>query len=192
MSLFSNKDIDTAVDLQASTGKGKACRVNGQLQYVSGERLDLIREVIGSIAPGDIIDFETHGAWSNIELLEYILMLTGPATVYFATWSIAPEAITRFTGWRESGQITELFALLDKGIRNRKPEIYQLANAAFPALKYSDVHAKATVIKNDQYTILLKGSANYTKNPRLETGMIICNKELGDSNIAWILKEIYK
>jgi len=183
--LFSNSDIEI-LSPGETAGAASAAGVAAVQQYVTGETLDLIGKTIGSLRPGESIFFKTDGAWSNIELLEFILMQTGPADVYFTTWSISSEAIARFTSWRQQGIINNLVTILDTGIRNRKPEIYQQALGAFPVLKMAACHAKVTVIRSTRHEITLMGSANYTKNPRIETGMITWDKTLAEENISWI------
>lgn len=188
--LFSNQDIQTPV-AAAHTGSAEASTLCLANTFASGERLELIRNTINGLQPGCNVFFKTDGAWSNIELLEYLLELSGPANIYFSTWSISSEAITRFTQWEQSGAITGIFGILDAGLRNRKPDIYQQATGAFKVLKLSHIHAKVTVISSDTHNIVLMGSANYTRNPRIEAGMIIWNDELAQANIKWILEEIY-
>lgn len=190
MKLFKNSDIDVATPGtgESHSPKATASSIAIDNSFATGASLDLIETTIGQLRPGASIFFKTDGAWSNIELLEYILAQTGPADVYFTTWSISAEAITRFTSWQQRGVINDLVAILDSGIRNRKPEIYQQATGAFRKLKTAACHAKVTVIRSDNHHITLMGSANYTKNPRIETGVIILSEDLAEANIYWILE----
>lgn len=189
MSLFSSTDL-------SPLGNGHsfpdAVGVSVELEdpiFLSGDKLSVISQAIGNLNYHSTIFFMTDGAWSNIELLEYILNFTGPAALYFTTWSIASDTITRLHSWQEKGLILDSFVILDQGIRNRKPEILQQASAVFKNLKLTKCHAKVTVIKNERFSITLMGSANFTRNPRIETGMIIQSRALAEENIKWILEE---
>jgi hypothetical protein len=52
---------------------------------------------------------------------------------------------------------------------------------------------KDTVIEKDTVHITYTaGSANYTRNPRIETGTIIWDPKIAAANIEWILEEINK
>jgi hypothetical protein len=123
-------------------------------------------------------------------LLEHILKSSGPAKVYFSTWSISVDAIRRFVAWQQTGLITDLFAVLDRGIRNRKPEIFQQCIANFKNINLVKCHAKITVIENEDYFITMLGSANYTENPRLEAGIIVFDKETATNYKELILSKI--
>lgn len=192
MSLFSSTDLNSFTEGHSCPSVKSAVGSSIDLQdpiFLSGDKLSVISQAIGNLHDHSSIFFMTDGAWSNIELIEYILKFTGPANLYFTTWSIAADTIVRLHAWQESGLILDSFAILDQGIRNRKPEILQQATAAFNNLKLSKCHAKVTVIQNDKHSITLMGSANFTRNPRKEVGMIIKSEALANANIKWILEE---
>lgn len=159
--------------------------------FAHGKTLNQLSETIGTLSPGNTILYHTEGAWSNIELLEHILNQSGPARVYFSTWSISVEAIRRFVAWQSNGLIIELYALLDRGLRNRKPEIYQQAIANFQNMSLEKCHAKIMVVQNKHYDIVVLGSANVTENPRLEAGAIVYDRSSADSFKNLITSKIY-
>jgi hypothetical protein len=76
--------------------------------------------------------------------------------------------------------------VLDVGIRNRKPHIYQQAIATLKNLKLTHCHAKVLSIVSPDISFLVVGSANFTKNPRKEAGVIICSRESADFSFNWI------
>ena len=193
MSWFSVADTIPAAEEVSPSGKAQALGspVPGEVDFIAGEDLKAMKEAIGALTAKSSLFFMTKGAWSNIRLLEYILEVTGPAEVYFTTWAISEDAIRKFVSWKESGLVTDLFAVMDAGLRNRKPAIYQQAIAAFPNLKVSSCHAKVVVIRNDHFAFTLVGSANMTKNPRREVGLILSDQQLAEENIKWILEEVY-
>lgn len=192
MTWFSNNDIAVIEKQKQLTvdHTAEAIKFDSGNEFISASELEAIRNKIGQIQEGQSIWFKTDGAWSNYHLLEYILQITGPALVYFTTWSISEIAITKFLNWKSSGHIIDIYAVIDAGLRNRKPEIYHRAVKAFPNLKIAHCHAKATVIESGTHHIAFIGSANYTKNPRKEVGVVIWSKEIADANKNWILDEI--
>lgn len=190
MSLFNITDLNTVTpETMTDRSSGLAIDFIGP-RFLSDDKLTTIHQAIGNMDQAwENLFFLTDGAWSNIQLIEYILRYTGPANVFFTTWSIAADTISALNAWKESGQILSIWAILDQGIRNRKPEILQQATGSFNNLKLIKCHAKVTVIQNESHSIVLMGSANFTRNPRKEVGMIIKNKELAEANIKWILEE---
>lgn len=190
-SLFKNSDL-VKQQLQNIAQSGKipaALNFETESKFLPDGELSVIQNTIGELKPGGSVWFQTDGAWSSYHLLEFILDKTGPAAVSFTTWSISEIAITRFLHWKESGRITELQAVIDNGLRNRKPAIYQQAVKAFPNLKVAHCHAKATVVRSQTHDITFIGSANYTKNPRKEVGVIIWDSAIAQANEQWI-KEV--
>lgn len=195
MSLFDVSDLNVTdpglgqQDPELIKALGLELEELGELAFLSGDKMTVIAQAIRDLDQQSNIFFLTDGAWSNIDLIGYILDFTGPANLYFTTWSIAADTITKLGSWKENGQVLSMHAILDQGIRNRKPEILQQAIGTFTNLKLIKIHAKVTVIQNEQYSVVLMGSANFTKNPRKEIGMIIKSKQLADANINWILEE---
>jgi hypothetical protein len=48
------------------------------------------------------------------------------------------------------------------------------------------------VIENDEWSITINGSANYTNNPRIEAGCIIPLKASAEFHRKWILELLEK
>lgn len=191
MAWFDNSEVSAERLAQPEKkDKAEALHFETSSEFVSAIELDVIEKVIGDLKPGKAVWFKTDGAWSNYHLLEYILNITGPALVYFTTWAISEIAITRFLELKKSGKIIDVFAVIDSGLRNRKPAVYQQAVHAFPNLKIAHCHAKATVIESGSHHITFIGSANYTRNPRKEVGVILWCNEIAEANKNWILDEI--
>ena len=170
--------------------KADACSSLLALSFSNGKTQNLISETIGTLQSGKSIFYHTEGAWSNIDLLEHMLKRSGPANLYFCTWSISIEAIRRIITWKENGLIKDLFIVADKGIRNRKPEIYQQLIGNFSNIVFTSCHAKVTVIQNQEFDFCFLGSANYTTNPRLEAGVLVNDKACADNYIALLLDKI--
>lgn len=189
MSLFSLSDLSKNIPAD-ETDKSYSLEFQYQGSFVNGTSKKELEKTINELKKDFCKFFRTDGAWSNIELLEFILLQTGPANVHLCTWSISEEAIRRFSVWKETGQIKDLYTIIDNGLRNRKPEIYQSAVAMFGNLKFDALHAKLTIIESDTHMITLLTSANYTKNPRTEAGIIIWNDDLAKDNIKWIKEQV--
>lgn len=192
MSWFNNSDVSVSSRPQQLTVErtAESIEFDSQADFVSAPELEIVKNKIGVLQPGKSVWFKTDGAWSNYHLLEYILQITGPAMVYFTTWAISEIAITKFLNWKSSGQIIDVYAVIDAGLRNRKPQVFQQANNAFQNLKIAHCHAKATVVESGTHHITFIGSANYTRNPRKEVGVILWDKTIADANKNWIINEI--
>lgn len=187
MSLFKAIDL-----LPENVAKVVASAVleNINIDFISVKNNTNIAQVLGDLKTDKAVFYRTCGAWSNINLLQYILKITGKADVYFSTWAISINAIRVLIDSEKNELINNYYGVLDAGIRNRKPEIYQQIIANFKNYCFAKCHAKVMVIKNQKFSFTIVGSANLTANPRIETGMIILNLAIAEENINWILKEI--
>lgn len=157
--------------------------------YASGNKIGELLPLLLALQDGHSIAFMTDGGWSNIDIIQEILKITGVCSIHFCTWSISIDAIRKFVLWQEIGLIDNLKVLMDQGIRNRKPEILQQAIAGFKNLRLIKCHAKVAVIRNDKYSFSIIGSANMTNNPRKEAGMIIRSEALAKNHINWMERE---
>lgn len=140
--------------------------------------------------PGQIIPFMTHGAWSLHQLLEYILLHTGPAKVSFTTWTITEDPMRAVLALIDRGLITELLAIFDYRIEKRKPEAFQFANQIVSKIKLTKCHAKVLVVENTDWQVTVIGSSNFSKNPRLEAGVLFTDESTCRFTTQWITAEI--
>lgn len=187
MSLFKISDLVTE---EKVVNPASATAIKGKLKFFDGKNSKIFEETFQNLSTKENVFFHTRGAWSNIKLLDMLLCVSGKADVYISTWAISAEAIRTLVFSHKYDCIKNLYLVLDRGIRNRKPEIYQELIANFKNICFCKCHAKCTVIKNEAFSITLMGSANYTSNPRIETGAIIFDEAVADENIKWILEEV--
>lgn len=134
--------------------------------------------------------FFSTGTWSAHELLEHLLSLTGPAVVTLAVWSISEVGARSIVQLKESGQITELRALFDYRSNVRHPGALALVRQACDEVRTLPCHAKCTVIRGKDWTVMMNGSSNYTRNPRAEAGYITTLPEICDFYEQHILNMI--
>lgn len=167
-----------------------AMRLQLAHKYELGKYNHVLDDVIGSFRMGEEIHYVTGARWSAHNLLHWILQRTGPANIYISTYTISEDAVRLLHTMKEAGTIKEIHALIDKRFDNRNAKAMQFAKENFNSLKLRDCHAKVTVLINDDWHISMVGSANYSNNPRIERGMIICSKECAEFDRDWIIKEI--
>jgi hypothetical protein len=151
-----------------------------------------LKSAIGEIEKDKVIPFATGGKWSLHQLMEYFLIQTGPCKLWFTTWTISEEPLRAMLDMIKKGMITELNAVLDYRIARNKPEAFQLAGNIITNIKLTKCHAKAMVMTNEEWQVTIIGSANLSKNPRLEAGVIFTDRETAEFNIDWIETEIYR
>ncbi|AWW31841.1 hypothetical protein DN752_17830 [Echinicola strongylocentroti] len=184
MKLFSTNDIPKPIPDQAGNPKG--LRTKARASYALGKSLLQLQSVIGEIDHDQCIQFSTGGKWSMHHLLEYLLLKTGPAKVWLTTWTITEEPMRALVDMIRKGLITEINAVLDYRIEKRKPEALQLASNIITNIRLTKCHAKVLVIQNEQWKITVLGSANLSKNPRIEAGVIFTDEKSAKFHAQWI------
>lgn len=192
--LFSFSDIDFSTPKQEEEEEemepDAVTISNTKSQFAYGVAKDHLQKTIGEIEPNQSIHFVTPGAWSMHEAIEYCLRKTGPAKLYLTTWTISETPARMIYNLKNEGLITELHALFDHRIRDSKPKPFQMITAALDSFALVKIHAKTAAIINDDWGISIAGSANLTKNPRIERGIIDSNRPVAEFDANWITKHI--
>ena len=187
MSLFSLNDLSRMPTIKTESG---SVSVSGPTTCRIGKANTKLQEVFGPICQDQILPFVSLGDWSTHDLLFFLLEQTGPARVYFTTWAISEYAIRQLYNLIEQGMILELKGIFDYRNGIRKPAELQFLEKISTDIKPAKCHAKVTVLENDNWGISIVGSANYTRNPRIEAGVLFSLKEVAAFERNWIEKEL--
>ena len=187
MSLFSLMDL---VKKKPDKTKSGSVAFTGSNLLTIGKAGEKLLQVFGKVIEGQSVHYASRGDWSTHDLLFFLLEQTGPAKVYFTTWAISEYAIRQLYGFIEHGLILELKGIFDYRNGIRKPAELQFLQKITTDIKAAKCHAKVTVIENDRWGISVVGSANYTRNPRIEAGVLCCDKTVATFHRDWILKEL--
>ena len=187
MSLFSSEDL---VKKKPDRSKSGSVPVAGENLLIIGKANEKLHQVFGKVVDGQSVHYASLGDWSTHDLLFFLLEQTGPARVYFTTWAISEYAIRQLYQFIEHGLILELKGIFDYRNGIRKPAELQFLQKITTDIKAAKCHAKVTVIENDHWGISVVGSANYTRNPRIEAGVLCCDKAVAAFHRDWILQEL--
>lgn len=192
MSLFNTQDLelDNSNDLIASSHLSESKAAMLQLTYETKQKQQ-IKEVFGGFNIDHTYKFFSDGAWSMHHLVQYFLECIGPSEVVISTWTLTENPARILLNLKEAGLITSLHALFDYRIQDRSPKSYQLIESLADGILLTKCHAKVATLVNDQYGVSIVGSANFSKNKRLEAGTVFTNRadSLFDRN--WIYNKIY-
>jgi hypothetical protein len=152
-----------------------------------------LTKTIGMVMPGEACTYWSNGDWSLWELVDYLLEQTGPGTdIYLATWSISELSARKLVQWMENGRIGKMVGVVDVRSKNRHPAAFHLSKNIFSEIRVAYCHAKVTVLVGNGQFISINGSANWTENPRLESGVIINSLKTAMGNINLIEEVVRK
>lgn len=143
---------------------------------VTGRKAELF-DSLGALCQNSSIWYMTQGKWSTHELLLHLLKQTGPANLTIATYSMTEDPVRVLVEQKRMGFLKDVLIVADKRFRGQQPEAFQLAEQNF-TVKLKDIHAKVMVLRNEQWNIVVLGSAIFTRNKRNEAGVILENADM--------------
>ncbi len=153
---------------------------------LTSELADL-KKTVPSLRHGTVYDFISFGQWSLPHILIHVLSLTGPADVFATTYGLSPDIVRKLVEAKEKGMIREMVFVMDWKIRTYKAEAYFLAEQNFK-IKLCSIHAKVTVVLNKIWSVVIQGSANYTRNNKIENNIITVDRDRALMHAGWIDK----
>jgi len=127
---------------------------------------------LGEIKPGATIATSSSGEYSMHELLEYLLGITGPASVQVSSFSISEVAIRTFYNLMEKGTITQMECLFDISVKRHKLGLLYFVNNIGCRIALSKNHAKILLLENTNWKLVVVGSANLQLNDKNEVAVI--------------------
>lgn len=184
--LFNTQDI--SANEVAGAAAPSSCIGGGRV--LLGGSLRHLDSAIGRLEHERHTHFVTMGSWSMHQLVIYLLEQIGPSALYMTSWSMTEQPLRALLNMKLQGLITEAHCILSDRLIERTPEVYDVARHVFTQLKLIKLHAKVCVLENADWCIAIVGSANWTKNPRVEAGVIDTRREVGEYHKKWILDEL--
>lgn len=132
----------------------------------------------------------SRGQWSTHHAIEHLLSLTGPANIVLCSWAISEEAIKSLLKLEESGQILSLQCLFDTRVQQYARNAHQIAQKSIVSIGLTKCHAKLCLIDNAHWHVSIAGSANLSRNRRVELYIITENEDLNEQHALWMKEEI--
>lgn len=124
----------------------------------------------------------TRGQFSLIDLIQAILEKTDKADVICCTWSAGIKDAKQMHQLKNDGNINSFKIVTDHSYVSRQKqyaitleELFGIENIAT-----TEIHAKFTLIKNDNFNIVIRTSMNLNANKTCENYEIDDNKEIYD------------
>jgi hypothetical protein len=153
-----------------SKGAGQETHIVSSLEI--GFQKKELENAISQIKKNHAISFATKGAWSAHHLLEYLVRQIGSCEVILASWAFSEQAAKTVQALKEQGLISKLTCYLDNRIAVNAPKAKSILERTGEII-FITSHSKMILLKNDQWSVSVVMSANFSANRRLETGIIL-------------------
>lgn len=130
----------------------------------------------------------TRGCFSLIDLIHSVLKKTGPAHVICTTWSAGIKDVHQIE-WMKDTELLKSFMLItdhsyvtrQQGYAASIEDIFGKEN-----IRTSEVHAKFTLIYNEDWSIVIRTSMNLNANKTCENFEIDADQEIFDFYMNFI------
>lgn len=149
-----------------------------------------LKTLVDSMLQATTIQFVSDGDWSMHDLFNALLPHYAPCELWFSTYTISEFAIRQIVQAQLKKDLLSVHMLIDYRAKVRTPEAFHLAENNVNRIRLTPCHAKVMVIRSNKGCISVVCSANWTKNPRIEAGVISRNEQLAAFHIDWLNKTL--
>lgn len=136
------------------------------------KHLQKIHEAYLKFEGSNVIPLASNADWSMHQLLEYLVLKTGPAKVSISSFSITEVAIRTFLNLKDAGLIQRLDCLFDFTVKQHKAGLLFFTSNVADSISISKCHAKLILIENDMFSLTVVGSPNFNVNDKKEVMVI--------------------
>lgn len=176
-----------------NTGKIAAPVANGDHLFSATAKADFVvckgpeklKRLLDQLEPAKVTFYLSDGDWSMHDLVMQLVKRFKPAEVYITTYALREFSVRQLILAIDRKEICAVNMLLDYRAPIRTPAVHTMAAMNFKIFLLS-VHAKVTVIKSPAGSVTITGSANWTNNPKLESGVISLDPALAE----WYIENI--
>lgn len=142
---------------------------------------------IDDLINGNTQYFITNGNWSMYDLLIRLVdKIVSPVEVFLTFYSMTELSARILAKMVQEGKIRQLTIIYDRKSEIRYPNVHQILQG-IARMKPVHIHAKLMLVRsidtNNHITVL--GSANWTRNPRIECGIYDTNPAHANLFIEW-------
>jgi hypothetical protein len=183
--LFTLKDLKEREEADAMLSHDEKCA-----KYISEHIEADLDKALGVPAMGCSYHFDTGTKWNLHDLIVYLVQKIGPCDFYFSTYAIKEYQARLFTNMKVEGLIKQFHGLLDYRNEVHDPGAVQLLEENCTSVGFMRTHSKLSVLINENFAIVITGSANQTTNTTADTGVITCVRTIAEARKNWIIKNI--
>ena len=181
---------DTHADQSASLSEAFSGNTSGTLVKTNTPGFQLA-DLYRQCSQRECIHFLNDGRWSLYDFLKLVVEQGNrPSNVWISTYSMTELSARVIAQLVDRGHIGKLHLLMDYESKIRYPQVDQLLSNVATTFGLTQLHAKVLVIMGEYGCITLIGSANWTRNMRIESGIIDRTTLVAMHHSTWIEKLI--
>ena len=112
------------------------------------------------------------------DVLEFILLQTGPAKVYVSTFSTSEEFLRRLFSLRKRELILHAVLMADLKAAKKTVNLSTFMGVVFDDVYLTENHSKVLLIENDKWMVTVVTSQNQTRGNRTECAIVTTQPDI--------------
>jgi hypothetical protein len=157
---------------------------------IVARRPDRLKSIVDLLEHNDEVHYVSDGEWNLHDFFNAMLQRMKPCELWLTTYAIYEFPIRQIVLAQQAGELTAVHMVIDSRAKVRMPATYALAKNIANRIMLTGCHAKVMILRNEQQSLTLITSQNWTNNPRIEVGFASKKKELADFHMSWIDKKL--
>jgi hypothetical protein len=158
-------------------------------EILNASSFKFFKKYLSNVRADHTYHFWTGGQWNMHDLLIYLLSITGKANLYVTTYAISEDSVRRLIYLKEQNLLGEIQCVFDFTAKEQKNSAYTLCKQHFN-VTLTRMHAKVCIVQNEKWSMIVTGSANWTRNPKAERQLMCTSREVVDEDVKIITQLI--
>ncbi|MDY0001989.1 MAG: hypothetical protein RBU30_11885 [Polyangia bacterium] len=192
MSLFNVNDIGASLPPVEPRRRTRAKEGRSHVRQEQEAHIPVRVARVAQLLPGELregasLHLVSAGQFSNFDLIEALLSyFDSPPVLHLATWSSSDSAVRQLARLRTSGRVAQLHSLMDLHASQMRTDGAAFLTTVSDSFGTTNIHAKVAALVGQTTGFVVLGSANLTRNPRIEAACITRSREVAAFHAAWI------
>jgi hypothetical protein len=187
MGLF---DTEIQFESEYSKKQGSLLKRKSKKEAMFIKRLESLNEVLPTIKNGFDYHLVSCENFGSIELLHQMIETYNPTEIIITTWSYNKDFVELI---KKHCETIDISIIVDRSMGTRKHSLFNQLKELSVKNKiifkqHKGIHSKVTIIKTNNLSFSITGSANYSNNQRVEQFNISTGEYLYKFHKEWILK----
>lgn len=167
-------------------------KISGSIQKNSNSKFALcapdetIKAKFGHIQANTTRYYVSGGVWALHDLVKYCLNEIGPASIIGFSWNLTTPAAGKLLYLKNAGLLREMSFIFDGGMSRWSRGALGMLKGNSKKVVTTMIHAKGFILWNENWKLSCISSANFSNNPRIESGYLSTEHEIFEFHRKWI------
>jgi len=187
--LFNTKDINTSIDIHSDVLSSMNSISPTHTLNRTGKASKVKNDIVDALSNNCVINFVSNGQFNLHELIESIIVKNGICfEAFISAWAIKPEPARVICSLKDKKLLQKIHFILDHRVKGQEHDAMSIIEPCASSISYKNIHAKVVLLRFENLEVSIVTSANFTKNSRIEVGVVSTNKSTFNFQEEWMRK----